>query len=57
MPMLPQSIGSVVQAAISTDRGVELDVYIIATILERVGRLEAAARADGSVRRVGSPST
>ena len=47
MPMLPQSIGSVVQAAISTDRGVELDVYIIATILERVGRLEVAARADG----------
>jgi EAL domain-containing protein (putative c-di-GMP-specific phosphodiesterase class I) len=47
MPMLPQSITSVVQAAISTDRGVELDVYIMATILERVGRLEAAARAEG----------
>ena len=47
MPMLPQSIGSVVQAAISTDRSVELDVYIIATILERVGRLEVAARPDG----------
>ena len=31
MPMLPQSIGSVVQAAIDTDRGVELDVYIVAT--------------------------
>jgi EAL domain-containing protein (putative c-di-GMP-specific phosphodiesterase class I) len=47
MPMLPQSITSVVQAAISTDRSVELDVYIIATILEHVGRLEAAARAEG----------
>jgi hypothetical protein len=47
MPMLPQSITSVVQAAISTDRGVELDVYIVATILEEVGRLEAAARAAG----------
>ncbi len=47
MPMLPQSITSVVQAAISTDRGVELDVYIVATILERIGALEAAARADG----------
>ena len=34
MPMLPQSITSVVQAAINTDRGVELDVYIVATILD-----------------------
>ena len=41
MPMLPQSIGSVVQAAIDTDRGVELDVYIVTTVLEQVGRLEA----------------
>ena len=47
MPMLPQSIGSVVQAAIDTDRGVELDVYIVATVLEQVGRLEA----DGRKRR------
>jgi EAL domain-containing protein (putative c-di-GMP-specific phosphodiesterase class I) len=47
MPMLPQSIASVVQAAINTDRGVELDVYIIATILEQVGRLEAASRTAG----------
>ncbi len=52
MPMLPQSITSVVQAAISTDRGVELDVYIVATILEEVGRLEAAQReAGGEPRR------
>ena len=29
MPMLPQSISSVVQAAINTDRGVELDTYIV----------------------------
>ena len=29
MPMLPQSITSVVQAAIDTDRGVELDGYIV----------------------------
>jgi EAL domain-containing protein (putative c-di-GMP-specific phosphodiesterase class I) len=47
MPMLAQSITSVVQAAINTDRGVELDVYIIATALEQVGRLEATARAAG----------
>ena len=47
MPMLPQSIGSVVQAAINTDRGVELDVYIVATVLEQVGRLEADGRTAG----------
>jgi EAL domain-containing protein (putative c-di-GMP-specific phosphodiesterase class I) len=45
MPMLPQSITSVVQAAINTDRGVELDIYIVARILEHVGRLEATERA------------
>ncbi len=47
MPMLPQSIGSVVQAAINTDRGVELDNYIVATALERIGPLEATAREAG----------
>jgi EAL domain-containing protein (putative c-di-GMP-specific phosphodiesterase class I) len=47
MPMLPQSIASVVQAAINTDRGVELDAYIVATVLEQVGRVEADGRAAG----------
>ena len=47
MPMLPQSIGSVVQAAIDTDRGVELDVYIVTTTLEQIGRLEADGRKAG----------
>ena len=51
MPMLPQSISSVVQAAINTDRGVELDVYIVATALERIGRLEATAREAGQPPR------
>jgi EAL domain-containing protein (putative c-di-GMP-specific phosphodiesterase class I) len=51
MPMLPQSISAIVQAAISTDRGVELDVYIIATVLEAVGRLEAAAQVEGQSPR------
>ena len=51
MPMLPQSIGSVVQAAISTDRGVELDVYVVTTVLDHVGRLEAAERAAGRPSR------
>jgi EAL domain-containing protein (putative c-di-GMP-specific phosphodiesterase class I) len=45
MPMLPQSISSVVQAAINVDRGVELDVFLVATALERIGRIEAASRA------------
>jgi len=44
MPMLPQTISSVVQAALATDRGVELDVYIIATVLRQVSRIEAEAR-------------
>ena len=47
MPMLPQSITSVVQAAINTDRGLELDTYIMTTVLEQVGRLEAARSAGG----------
>jgi EAL domain-containing protein (putative c-di-GMP-specific phosphodiesterase class I) len=51
MPMLPQSISSVVQAAINTDRGIELDVYIVAAALERIGRLEATAREAGLPKR------
>jgi EAL domain-containing protein (putative c-di-GMP-specific phosphodiesterase class I) len=47
MPMLPQSITSVVQAAISTDRGVELDIYIVTTVLEHVGALETERAAAG----------
>ena len=41
----------IVQAAINTDRGVELDIYIVATILERIGRLEATARDAGRPAR------
>ncbi|MEO8570253.1 MAG: EAL domain-containing protein [Chloroflexota bacterium] len=51
MPMLPQSITSVVQAAINTDRGVELDIYIVATALEQIGRLETTSRAAGNPPR------
>lgn len=40
MPMLPRSISAIVQAAIDTDRSVELDVFLIAIILERAGSLE-----------------
>ena len=51
MPMLPQSITSVVQAAINTDRGVELDAYIVATVLAQVGHLETTGRAAGRPTR------
>jgi EAL domain-containing protein (putative c-di-GMP-specific phosphodiesterase class I) len=44
MPMLPQSITSIVTAAIETDRSVELDTYILSRILARTSSL-AAARA------------
>jgi EAL domain-containing protein (putative c-di-GMP-specific phosphodiesterase class I) len=47
MPMLPQSIASIVQAAINTDRGVELDRYIMETTLGRIERVESARRAAG----------
>jgi EAL domain-containing protein (putative c-di-GMP-specific phosphodiesterase class I) len=47
MPMLPQSITSVVNAAINTDRGVELDVYIVSSVLERVSKIEADNREAG----------
>ena len=56
MPMLPQSIASIVQAAIDTDRGVELDVFIVAKILERAGELEAPPGGRW-VRPCASPST
>ena len=51
MPMLPQSITSIVEAAIYTERSIELDLFIIATILERTGRLEAIAHAAGKEPR------
>ncbi len=47
MPMLPQSIGSIVQAAIDTGRSIELDVFLISTILDRAGSIERARRAAG----------
>jgi EAL domain-containing protein (putative c-di-GMP-specific phosphodiesterase class I) len=52
MPMLPQSISAIVQAALDTDRSVELDAFLIAVILERAGGLERArrARAEPSLR-------
>ncbi|HEY4633189.1 MAG TPA: EAL domain-containing protein [Candidatus Limnocylindrales bacterium] len=51
MPMLPQSISSIVQAAIDTDRSIELDLFLVSSILEQCGRLEAERRAAGEPRR------
>lgn len=42
MPMLPQSITTIVQAAIATARSVELDAFIVAQIIERVGQIDRA---------------
>ena len=43
MPIMPQTISSIVQAAIDTERSVELDEYLVGVVLDRVGHLEAAA--------------
>ncbi len=51
MPMLPQSISSIVAAAIYTERSIELDLFIIGSILERAGRLEAIHREAGKEPR------
>jgi EAL domain-containing protein (putative c-di-GMP-specific phosphodiesterase class I) len=49
MPMLPQSISAIVQAAIDTDRSVELDQFIVRTVLGRAGELEVR-RGHGEAR-------
>jgi EAL domain-containing protein (putative c-di-GMP-specific phosphodiesterase class I) len=47
MPMLPQSISAIVQAAIDTDRSVELDRFIVRAILDRASGLQAEREAQG----------
>jgi EAL domain-containing protein (putative c-di-GMP-specific phosphodiesterase class I) len=47
MPMLPQSIGAIVQAAIDTDRSIELDRFLLAAILERARGLAQHRREAG----------
>jgi EAL domain-containing protein (putative c-di-GMP-specific phosphodiesterase class I) len=47
MPMLPQSISAIVQAAIDTDRSIELDRFIVKLILARTGEIEADRRSRG----------
>lgn len=46
MPIMPQAIGTIVQAAIDTDRSVELDAYLVGKILEEAGRRSAARGPD-----------
>jgi EAL domain-containing protein (putative c-di-GMP-specific phosphodiesterase class I) len=47
MPGLQTSISNIVEAAIDTGRTVELDTFIVRSILERVGELQATRRATG----------
>ncbi len=37
MPMLPQTVTAIVQAAVDTNRSVELDTFLVKLILQRVG--------------------
>ena len=47
MPIMPQSISSIVQAGIDTERSVELDEYLVGVVLGRVGQLQALAQEAG----------
>ena len=42
MPMLPQSISGIVDAAIATGRSVDLDLFIVERILARVAEILGA---------------
>jgi EAL domain-containing protein (putative c-di-GMP-specific phosphodiesterase class I) len=46
MPMLPQSVTAIVQAAIDTNRSVELDAFIVKLILQRVRGIVSLPTAD-----------
>jgi len=47
MPMLPQSISSIVQAAIDTERSVELDAFIVGCVLEQASAVVPPDRRGG----------
>jgi EAL domain-containing protein (putative c-di-GMP-specific phosphodiesterase class I) len=47
MPGLQTSISTIVDAAVSTDRTIELDKFIVRAILDRVAALQAARRTAG----------
>jgi EAL domain-containing protein (putative c-di-GMP-specific phosphodiesterase class I) len=46
MPMLPQSVTAIVQAAVDTNRSVELDSFIVKLILQRVRAVVSLPSAD-----------
>jgi EAL domain-containing protein (putative c-di-GMP-specific phosphodiesterase class I) len=46
MPMLPQSVTAIVQAAVDTNRSVELDSFLVKLILQRVHEVETQPPAD-----------
>ena len=46
MPMLPQSVTAIVQAAVDTNRSVELDAFLVKIILQRVGAVVSAPPAE-----------
>ena len=48
MPTLKTSISTMVEAAINTDRAVELDAFMSAIALDRIAELETAARGAGT---------
>jgi EAL domain-containing protein (putative c-di-GMP-specific phosphodiesterase class I) len=48
MPMLPQTVTAIVQAALDTDRSVELDSFIAKLILQRVRAVVSVPSADGA---------
>jgi EAL domain-containing protein (putative c-di-GMP-specific phosphodiesterase class I) len=50
MPMLPQTVAGIVQAAIGTDRSVELDTFIVKLILARMRGLMDAGTVDRPFR-------
>jgi EAL domain-containing protein (putative c-di-GMP-specific phosphodiesterase class I) len=48
MPMLPQSISAIVQAAIDTNRSVELDRFIVRAILDRASTIHEERATTGA---------
>jgi EAL domain-containing protein (putative c-di-GMP-specific phosphodiesterase class I) len=50
MPMLPQTASAIVQAAIGTDRSVELDTFIVKLILSRMRAVSEAGEMESPLR-------
>jgi EAL domain-containing protein (putative c-di-GMP-specific phosphodiesterase class I) len=48
MPMLPQAVSAIVQAAVDTNRSVELDAFIVKLILQRVQTIVSLPTAEAA---------